>query len=113
MFGQGCLPGEVVLGVADLCVGAGLVGVVEVDATGALASLLVPLPVELVLVGAAAAPAMPAAAPPVASAPATIVAPSILEMRIGSNLLESMGCTSSTIVGAAPNGGRTFFVGVP
>lgn len=41
-------------------------------------------PVAPVLpLGAAAAPAMPATAPPVASAPATIVAPSIFEMCIG------------------------------
>jgi hypothetical protein len=37
---------------------------------------------------------MPAAAPPVASAPATIVAPSSLEIFIGSNLLGliEVGC---------------------
>jgi hypothetical protein len=49
-------------------VGAGVVGVAEVLA--AFVGVLV----------AAAAPLMPAAAPAVASAPATIVAPSILDM---------------------------------
>jgi hypothetical protein len=40
-----------------------------------------------------AASAIPAAAPPVASAPATIVAPSILEIVMGSNLLcRLLGC---------------------
>ena len=41
----------------------------------------------VVLVVAADAPAMPAAAPPVASAPATIVALSMFDMCIGSDLL--------------------------
>jgi hypothetical protein len=46
--------------------------------------VLVPVvPVVPVLLGAAAAPAMPATAPPVASAPATIVAPSMLDTFIG------------------------------
>jgi hypothetical protein len=89
MCGQGSLPGEVPFGVADFWAGAGVAGVVQVDATGTLESpLLVPVG-ALVVVGAAAAPAMPAAAPPVASAPATMVAPSILDMRIGSDLLGS------------------------
>jgi hypothetical protein len=40
-----------------------------------------------------AALAIPAAAPPVASAPATIVAPSIFEIVMGSNLLgRLLGC---------------------
>jgi hypothetical protein len=82
MFGQGCLPGAVDLGVGDFCGVVGVAGVVEVDAAGALDPLPV-VPVAVLVVGAAAAPAMPAAAPPVASAPATIVAPSIFEMRMG------------------------------
>jgi hypothetical protein len=41
------------------------------------------------VLGAAAAPAIPAAAPPAASAPVTIVAPSSLEMVISSDLLRS------------------------
>jgi hypothetical protein len=88
MFGQG-LP----LGVADFCDGVvvideldeldvlGVLGVVAACVAGAALVVLV------VVVGAAEALAMPAAAPPVASAPATMVAPSILEMVIGSNLL--------------------------
>jgi hypothetical protein len=66
MLGQGSFPGVVDFGVADFCGGVGVVGVVAV-----LAAVL-----EL---GAAAAPAIPEAAPPAASAPATIVAPSILD----------------------------------
>jgi hypothetical protein len=55
--------GLVVLGVADVPLGAAL-----------------PLPLAVSLErGAAEAPAMPEAAPPAASAPATIVAPSIFE----------------------------------
>jgi hypothetical protein len=78
MFGQG-LP----LGVVDFGDGVGVLdepgvlGVVE--ACGAGAALVVPV----VAAGAAEALAMPAATPPVASAPATIVAPSILEMVMG------------------------------
>jgi len=59
-----------------------------------LGVVVVPLPAELPdavelleELGAAAAPAMPATAPPEASAPATIVAPSILEMVMFENLL--------------------------
>jgi hypothetical protein len=77
------------LGVADFGVvvdGVELVGVVDVV-------LAAPVAAMLCVVGDADALAMPAAAPPVASAPATIVAPSILEMVIGSNLLgRLMGC---------------------
>lgn len=83
MFGQGpCLPGA-----PDLDWGpdwpcpwwGGVAGVVVLGVD------VVPVgPVAPVLpLGAAAAPAMPAIAPPVASAPATIVAPSIFEMCIG------------------------------
>jgi hypothetical protein len=57
-------------GVLGFCAGAGAVEGV-VDGVG----------VELV--GAAAAPAMPIAAPPMARAPPTIVALSILEMCMG------------------------------
>jgi hypothetical protein len=62
------------LGVGAL--GGVVPGVVAVPLEAAL-----PLPVVVPLeLGAAEAPAMPEAAPPAASAPATIVAPSILEM---------------------------------
>jgi hypothetical protein len=79
------------LGAADFWLGAG-VGVVEVEVDGVLDCGLAAL-VEVVLCVVVAAPAlaMPAAAPPVARAPATIVAPSSLEMDIGSNLLGSIG----------------------
>jgi len=76
MFGHGtfdCVPdfdGGVV-GFAD-CEGA-----VGVEVLG----------VAVEVVGAAEAPAMPAAAPPVARAPATIVAWSILDIRIRCYLL--------------------------
>jgi hypothetical protein len=60
-------------------------GVVEVDVAELPDWLLDALPL---LLGAAAAPAMPASAPPPASAPATNVAPSVLFMCIGSNLLD-------------------------
>lgn len=82
MFGHG-LP----LGVPDFWLGAGVVGVVGV------VDWVLAVFVEVVLCVVVAAPAleMPAAAPPVASAPATIVAPSSLEMDIGSNLLGSIG----------------------
>jgi hypothetical protein len=86
MFGHGWPPDLV-----GFRVGVG--GVVELDVLGA-AALCVPVAlVVFVVVGAVAALAIPAAAPPVASAPATMVAPSILEMVIGSNLLgRLMGC---------------------
>jgi hypothetical protein len=85
MFGQGFPLVE-----PDFCVGAGVVGVVDVD--GVLDCVLVVLAAVVpCVVVAAPALAMPAAAPPVASAPATMVAPSSLEMVIGSNLLGSIG----------------------
>jgi hypothetical protein len=85
MFGHGWLPDLV-----EFWVGAGVGVVDELEVLGA-AALCVPVAlVVLVVAGAAAALAMPAAAPPVASAPATMVAPSILEIVIGSNLLGSI-----------------------
>jgi hypothetical protein len=91
MFGHGCPLVE-----PDLRVGEG-VGVVLVDAGAVVDGVeLVELDgvaaadvaAVVCVAGAAEALAMPAAAPAVASAPATIVAPSILEMVIGSDLLE-------------------------
>jgi hypothetical protein len=79
----------------DFCAGAGVVGVVDVG--GVLDCVLVVLGAVVLaavvpcVVVAAPALAMPAAAPPVASAPAIMVAPSSLEMVIGSNLLGSIG----------------------
>jgi hypothetical protein len=76
MFGHGVLDPEpdFWLGAAGaLPLGAGVAGVVLVL-------------VELGVVVVEAALAMPAAAPPVAIAPATIVAPSIFDMCIGLDL---------------------------
>jgi hypothetical protein len=86
MFGQGAFVPEPVWGAVfcDGVAGAGAVLVEGVDVVGVVGVGVVL--VELVV--AAEAPAMPAAAPPVASAPATIVAWSILDIRIGSNLLD-------------------------
>lgn len=94
MFGHGCPLVE-----PDFCVGAG-VGVVlvgagvvvdELELVGAAAADVADVADVVCVAGAAEALAMPAAAPPVASAPAIIVAPSILEMVIGSDLLGSSG----------------------
>jgi hypothetical protein len=84
MFGHGWLPDFV-----DFWVGVGVGVGVELDVLGA-AALCVPVALVVLVVGVVAALAIPAAAPPVASAPATMVAPSILEMVIGSNLLGSI-----------------------
>jgi hypothetical protein len=96
MFGHGfpfAEPGGLPLGGAPFCgVVGGVVGAVEVD--GVLVVLAAVVLAAVVLCGVvvvAPALAMPAAAPPVASAPATMVAPSSLEMVIGSNLLGSIG----------------------
>jgi hypothetical protein len=75
MFGHGCFPGD-----PDFA-GAGVDGV---DAVGAD---VVGVVVVLEGLGAAAAPAMPETAPPAASAPATIVAPSSLDVFMRSDLL--------------------------
>jgi hypothetical protein len=73
MFGHACFPVEPVCGPPDLWDGDGFVGVgVVVVVEGVLLAALV--------VVAADAPLMPAAAPALASAPATIVAPSILDI---------------------------------
>jgi len=83
IFGHGRPVGEGDFGEPDFWVGAGLVDVVGVEVVEALGSVLVLSAAVPVVPGAAAAPAIPAAAPAVASAPATIVAPSTLEMRMG------------------------------
>ena len=91
MSGHGCPLGEPGLGVGDFWVGAGVVveGVVVVD--GVVDGVVV-VPVAAVLAdGAAEAPAIPLAVPAAAMAPATMVAPSIFEMVIRSNLLGSIG----------------------
>lgn len=86
MFGHGLPPGLV-----DFGLGVGVVEVpVELDVLGAVVVGVAAVLVVLVVDGAAEALAMPATAPPVASAPATMVAPSILEMVIGSDLLGSI-----------------------
>jgi hypothetical protein len=90
MFGQGLPVVE-----PDFWAGGGFV-VVVVEVDGVVGWVLAATVVAvLCVVGDADALAMPAAAPPVASAPATIVAPSILEIVIGSNLLGSIGGCAS------------------
>jgi hypothetical protein len=114
MFGHGCLSDGVDFcdGVVGVVGGVGVVGVVgvdvEVDAEPLVvpAAAAVPALVVPVVAGAALAPAMPAAAPPEASAPATIVAPSIFEIFIGSNLRVDwgMGCKAILRDGAKRKG---------
>jgi hypothetical protein len=92
MLGHGCF--DFCDGLGALLGLVGVVGVVDVEPVDVPEPLLdeldpvadVALVVPVVVAGAAAAPAIPAAAPPVARAPATIVAPSILEIFIGMNL---------------------------
>jgi hypothetical protein len=84
MFGQGCLPpGDPERGEVDFRAGSGVVGVLGVVAVDAVdefdSAPVVPVVVPLVVLGEAA-PATAATPPPVASAPATIVAPSSFEM---------------------------------
>jgi hypothetical protein len=90
MFGQGFPPGE-----PDFWAGVGAVGVVEV--VGVLDCVVAALVAAVLCVVDAEALAMPAAAPAVASAPATMVAPSILEMVIGSDLLGRLVGVSSIV----------------
>jgi hypothetical protein len=82
MFGHGTFDVD-----PDFWVGAGVpgVGVVVFGAVvvGVVEDVLDPVVGVVLVLVAADAPAIPAAAPPVASAPATIVAPSIFEMRRG------------------------------
>ena len=75
MFGQACFPVEPVCGPPDFWDGPGFVGAGVVVVEDGV------LPAALVVV-AAAAPLMPAAAPAVASAPATLVAPSSVDILI-------------------------------
>ncbi len=82
MFGQGCFPVGPPFGAPDFC-GGGVVGVVVVGVGDGVVVVVAAL---LEALGAAAAPVMPATAPVVASAPATIVALSILDMVIAVNL---------------------------
>jgi glycerol-3-phosphate acyltransferase PlsY len=92
MFGHGWPPDFV-----DFWGGVGVGVVVELDVLGAAAACVLLALVVLVVVGAAPALAIPAAAPPVASAPATMVAPSSLEMVIRSNLLGSSDGVSTIV----------------
>jgi hypothetical protein len=85
MLGQGAFVPEPVWG-AVFCDGVAGVGAVLVEGFVGVVGVAGVVVVELVV--AAEAPAIPAAAPPLASAPATIVAWSILETLIGSNLLD-------------------------
>jgi hypothetical protein len=97
MFGHGSLPGVPDLG-GEPDFGAGVDGVVEVDVdvdvvgldAGVVVVEGVVVAVVLEELGAAAAPAIPETAPPAASAPATIVAPSSLDVFMRSNLLDRL-----------------------
>ena len=77
MFGQGCSL-EPAFGEADLWDGVGAEGVVADAPVAALDRVLAAFVLVPCVVGDAAAPAIPAAAPVVAIAPATIVTPSRL-----------------------------------
>ena len=88
--GRGCSL-EPAFGEADLWDGVGAEGVVADAPVAALDRVLAAFVLVPCVVGDAAAPAIPAAAPVVAIAPATIVAPSSFEMVIGSDLLWSRG----------------------
>jgi hypothetical protein len=81
MLGHGPLPWP------DFCDGAGVEGA-GVGVVGVV--VLVGVVAVLVVPGAAAAPAMPETAPAVARAPATMVAPSIFDIDMRSNLLGSI-----------------------
>jgi hypothetical protein len=96
MFGHGPLPWP------DFCDGAGVDGV-GVGVVGVV--VFVGVVALLVVLGAAAAPAMPETAPAVARAPATIVAPSILDIVIFSNLFRSIDCCLG-MVDAGAKGAR-------
>jgi hypothetical protein len=99
MSGHGCFPGDPPFGGVPVFEpgagvdGLGVVGVVVVGVVGCVVVAAV-----LVELGEAAAPAMPETAPPTASAPATIVAPSSFDVFIGSNLLVRVGWLCRTIV---------------
>jgi hypothetical protein len=97
MFGQGCLPPDGPdFGDGDFC--DGVVGVVGVDAIDEFdLAPVVPVVALLVVLGEAA-PATAAAPPPVASAPATMVAPSSFEMCMVKP--PGMDCVSLTILRA-------------
>jgi hypothetical protein len=120
MLGHGCF--DFCDGLGALLGLVGVVGVVDVEPVDVPEPLLdeldpvadvVPseLVVPVVVAGAAAAPEIPAAAPPVARAPATIVAPSILEIFIGMNLLGGGWMMRSILRADAKRNGQTF-VGV-
>ena len=90
MFGHGCLPVDPVDPVDPVEPVDPVLGAPDVDGVVGVAGVaVVAVPVAL---GAAAAPVMPATAPVVASAPATIVAPSILDMVMGTSW--SIDCLS-------------------
>jgi hypothetical protein len=99
MFGQGSLVAQPPFGGAFVEAGGG-VAVVGVGDVVAAVEVVDPVVVVALLVesGAAGAPAMPAAAPPAASAPATIVAPSSLDVFIRSNLLGWVALCDRSIV---------------
>jgi hypothetical protein len=106
MFGHGVEPD---FDVPDFWAGTvplldGVVDAELLDEAAGVADVVVD-GVVAVLDGAALA--IPAAAPPVASAPATIVAPSIFEIVMRSNLLDRLlGCEAMVRRLAKSQGGR-------
>jgi len=102
MPGQGCFPGVVGFGVADFGAGVGVVAVVAVEEVEVVWLTGSALPAPAAVPDAADAPAMPLAAPPATRAPATIVAPSILETFILGKPPGWMACVFCTILGARP-----------
>jgi uncharacterized membrane protein YphA (DoxX/SURF4 family) len=105
IFGQGCPPGMPDRGMPDFDAGGGPGG--RASAGGVVGVALVAagawVPVAAVGLGAAAAPAMPAIAPALASAPVTITLPSIfLDTFMRSNLLGVGRLLMPTIVGPGP-----------
>jgi len=100
MFGHECFPGGApeggVVPVFAPAGGVGVAGVAGVVVVGVVDCVVaVPLVVEL---DAAPALEMPANAPPVASAPATIVAPSSFDVFMRSNLHLWVGWLCRSIV---------------
>lgn len=97
MLGQGALVADFE-GAADFWAGAGDVGVVGAGVVGVVAGVAAG---ELVV--AAEAPAIPATAPPEARAPVTIVAWSILDIRISETSYRSVWLLLSHTMGFLAN----------
>lgn len=90
MFGQGWPEGLVEFGAGAVL--DGVEGVVVVDGVVVVLGVdWVVVPVVPVPLGAAAAPAMPATAPPVASAPTTITALIVFALFMGTSFMVGWG----------------------